>query len=243
MSNQDGVQMDLMGHQSLTHARWRYSLISKYVGKRILEVGSADRDFTWVLSQEKQEIQTLISLEPSRLLLDRFEGKYSFPDHISFHCLDFFDVTPDLFGLFDTVVLSHVLEHIEDDRSMTDKAWQLLSPGGYLLIIAPALPWLFSIHDKALGHYRRYNKKSLRASIDTDKYRICDIWYQDPIGVLGAGYFLKLKKIPLVAQNGQKNLDGVKGFYLNWIIPFQSKIEKFVRFPFGLSITGVFQKK
>ena len=42
-----------MGHQSLTHARWRYSLISEYVGTRILEVGSADRDFTWVLSQEK----------------------------------------------------------------------------------------------------------------------------------------------------------------------------------------------
>ena len=56
MSTQDGVQMDLMGYQSLTHARWRYSLISEYIGTRILEVGSADRDFTWVLSQEKQAV-------------------------------------------------------------------------------------------------------------------------------------------------------------------------------------------
>ncbi|SVB64916.1 uncharacterized protein METZ01_LOCUS217770, partial [marine metagenome] len=104
MSNQDDVQMGLMGHQSLTHARWRYSLISEYIGTRILEVGSADRDFTWILSQEKPEIQTLISLEPSQLLLERFKGKYSFADHVSFHCLDFFDVTPDLFGLFDTLI-------------------------------------------------------------------------------------------------------------------------------------------
>ena len=243
MSTQDGIQMDLMGHQSLTHARWRYSLISEYVGTRILEVGSADRDFTWVLSQEKQDIRTLVSLEPSQLLLDRFKNKYSFPDHVSFHCFDFFDITPNQFGLFDTVILSHVLEHIEDDCSMTDKAWQLLSPGGYLLIIVPALQWLFSIHDKALGHYRRYNKKSLCAAIDLDKYRTCDIWYQDPIGVLGAWYFFKFRGIPLVSETGQQNLNGVQGFYLNQIIPFQSRIEKCVRFPFGLSLTGVFQKK
>ena len=243
MNNQDDVQMGLMGHQSLTHARWRYSLISEYIGTRILEVGSADRDFTWILSQEKPEIQTLISLEPSQLLLERFKGKYSFADHVSFHCLDFFDVTPDLFGLFDTLILSHVLEHIKDDRSMIDKAWQLLSPGGHLLVIVPALQQLFSIHDKALGHYRRYNKKSLHAVIDTNKYRIRDIWYQDPIGVLGSWYFFNFRKIPLISQNGQRNLTGMRKFYLNWVIPFQSRIEKFVRFPFGLSLTGVFQKK
>ncbi len=243
MSHKDGAQIDLWGYHSLNHAHWRYSLISEYIGTRILEVGSGDRDFTWVLSQQKKDIQALISLELSQLLLDRFDGKYSFPDNVSFHCLDFFDVTQDQFGLFDTLILSHVLEHVEDDRSMVDKAWELLSPGGYLLIIAPALEWLFSIHDEASGHYRRYNKKSLRATIDTDKYRICDIWYQDPIGILGVWYFFKLRKIPLVSENGRRNLGGMSRFYFDWIIPFQSRIEKFARPPFGLSLTGVFQKK
>ena len=91
MSNKDSVQLDLWGYHSLNHAHWRYSLISKYVGTRILEVGSADRDFTWVLSQQKKDIQALISLELSQLLLDQFDEKYSFPDNVSFHCLNFFE--------------------------------------------------------------------------------------------------------------------------------------------------------
>ena len=64
---------------------------------------------------------------------------------------------------FDCIVYMDVLEHIKDDREEARRAAQHLSAGGYLVILSPALPFLYTAFDKAIGHYRRYKKSSLRA--------------------------------------------------------------------------------
>jgi SAM-dependent methyltransferase len=149
----------------------------------------------------------------------------------------------DTFGLFDTALFVHVLEHIEKDREALNKVYELLLPKGKVLIEVPALHLLFSVHDEMLGHYRRYNKKTLTEIVDTDKYVIKNIWYQDIIGVLGSLYFFKIKKIKLASTNGVQLVKNQGNVYDKYIIPFESFIEKFIRFPFGLSITAILQKK
>jgi 2-polyprenyl-3-methyl-5-hydroxy-6-metoxy-1,4-benzoquinol methylase len=66
-------------------------------------------------------------------------------------------------GGFDCVIATDVLEHIEDDRAAFAKLARLARPGGLILITVPAGQWLFGYHDEALGHFRRYSRKSLRA--------------------------------------------------------------------------------
>lgn len=62
---------------------------------------------------------------------------------------------------FDAVLYLDVLEHIEDDHSEVARAAAFLRPGGVLVVLAPAWPWLVSEFDRAIGHQRRYTRKAL----------------------------------------------------------------------------------
>ncbi len=147
------------------------------------------------------------------------------------------------YGGFDTIFFIHVLEHIFKDREALDKSYELLEPGGHILIEVPALEFLFSEHDKLLGHHRRYTKKSLKNIIDKDKFTIKKIWYQDIIGILGSLYYFKIKRILLDTEHGVGLVKNQGKLYDKYIIPFQGFMEKFIRFPLGLSLTAILQKK
>ena len=59
------------------------------------------------------------------------------------------------------VVAYDVLEHIEDDQAEVERAAKHLAPGGHLIVLVPAHNWLFSPFDRAVGHFRRYNRSGL----------------------------------------------------------------------------------
>jgi SAM-dependent methyltransferase len=82
-------------------------------------------------------------------------------------------------GAFDAVVASDVLEHIEDDRAAASEIARVLRPGGAAIISVPAHQWLFSEHDAALHHFRRYSKASLRDVLERGGLRIRRLSYWD----------------------------------------------------------------
>ncbi len=57
---------------------------------------------------------------------------------------------------FDVAVALDVLEHVEDDAAGAAELFRVLRPGGLLLVTVPAYQFLWSRHDEALNHYRRY---------------------------------------------------------------------------------------
>lgn len=239
----DWLSGELKEFELSNYRKYQHDLIAKHLGKNILEVGSGDRSFTNQILKHTKQFDRIISIEPSATLFELHENKYKFPDHMSFYMMDLFNMTKDTFGLFDTALFIHVLEHIEKDREALNKVHELLTPNGKVLIEVPAMAFLFSVHDEMLGHYRRYNKKTLTAIVDTDKYVILDMWYQDIIGVLGSLYFFKIKKTKLASTDGVQLVKNQGNVYDKYIIPFESFIEKFIRFPLGLSVTAVLQKK
>jgi SAM-dependent methyltransferase len=63
---------------------------------------------------------------------------------------------------FDAIVMLDVLEHIADDFGfLRDFVMRRLRPGGRLLISVPAHRALYTQHDVALGHHRRYSQGQL----------------------------------------------------------------------------------
>jgi len=148
------------------YRKYQYDLIGKYVGENILEVGSGEKGFTKEIIKNKKNIKRLISIEPSKILFNLHKNIFKFPKFVSFYMKDLFKLRTNTYGPFDTVLFIHVLEHIKEDKKAIEKAFELLKPNGMILIEVPALPFLYSSHDKFLGHYRRYTKEYILSIIN-----------------------------------------------------------------------------
>lgn len=61
----------------------------------------------------------------------------------------------------DCVVAFDILEHIPEDMIAAAECRRVLRPGGVMLIAVPADMRLWSAHDEAVGHVRRYGRQDL----------------------------------------------------------------------------------
>ncbi len=68
-------------------------------------------------------------------------------------------------NLFDLVVSFDVICNIPDDVAAFAEAARVLKPGGRLVTQLPAYQWLWSTHDVAVGHQRRYSAHELRSKV------------------------------------------------------------------------------
>jgi SAM-dependent methyltransferase len=75
-------------------------------------------------------------------------------------------------GAYDLIVLLDVLEHIEDDVGSLTMLSRKLAPGGRMVLTVPAAPWMWSAHDVAHHHKRRYTTKTLRAAFAVAGLRV-----------------------------------------------------------------------
>lgn len=92
---------------------------------------------------------------------------------------------------YDLVCLLDVLEHIAQDGAALARVRALLKPGGRLLVTAPAYRWLWSDHDTAHHHHRRYTAGGLgRLAQDAG------------LQVQRAGYFNTLLFPPIALARG-----------------------------------------
>lgn len=68
-------------------------------------------------------------------------------------------------ALFDLAVSFDVVCNIPDDVAALAELARVLKPGGRLVMQLPAYQWLWSAHDVAVGHQRRYSAHELRDKI------------------------------------------------------------------------------
>jgi SAM-dependent methyltransferase len=84
----------------------------------------------------------------------------------------------------DYVYSINVLEHIQNDREILERIFTVLKPGGRLFLYVPALQWLYSRMDSAVGHIRRYHKQDLAEIASGTGFIVNKIEYVDSLGVL-----------------------------------------------------------
>ncbi|MGM0575921.1 MAG: class I SAM-dependent methyltransferase [Myxococcota bacterium] len=75
-------------------------------------------------------------------------------------------------GHFDVVTMFDVLEHLDDEGPALHEVRRLLKPGGRLVLTVPAFPMLWSGHDVALHHRRRYRRGPLGALLHRSGLRV-----------------------------------------------------------------------
>jgi len=72
----------------------------------------------------------------------------------------------------DVVVAFDVLEHIPDDARAVAEVRRVLRPGGRLLVMVPTSMALWSAHDEAVGHVRRYERDQLLSLLQSAGFRL-----------------------------------------------------------------------
>jgi SAM-dependent methyltransferase len=77
----------------------------------------------------------------------------------------------DLIGAFD------VIEHIDDDTAALAAIATKLKSGGKFIMTVPAHPWMWTAHDVANHHKRRYSKRALRKLVEGSPMRLDKIGY------------------------------------------------------------------
>ncbi len=73
---------------------------------------------------------------------------------------------------FDLIVSFDVICNIPDDRQAWRECARVLKPGGRLIAQLPAYQSLWSTHDVAVGHQRRYDARALRDQVQQVGLRV-----------------------------------------------------------------------
>lgn len=154
--------------------------------------------------------------------------------------------TPFRHGVFDAVTLLDVLEHCDDDRIALSEIARTLTSDGLLLVTVPAFMWLWSGHDVALHHRRRYTRKSLLLLLEQCGFVASKISYFNIC-------VFPLVVVSRLAGKIRKNVtrgadtDGMPAAVLNHLLYRIQCMERamigFMAFPFGVSLVCVARKR
>src|SRR5689334_7099087 len=75
----------------------------------------------------------------------------------------------------DLVVAFDLLEHLPDDDAAVAEVRRVLKPTGTYLVAVPADPRLWSSHDEAVDHVRRYTRKGLVDLLHRGGFEVADV--------------------------------------------------------------------
>jgi len=157
-----GEELDLF---VAAHAWRRYWArhIGPYLGRRVLEVGAGLGSTT--LALWRPGFEQWLAVEPDLDLAERLAARLA-PLGASAPRIHRGTLASLPAGAgFDTALYIDVLEHLPDDVEEVARAARFLLPGGRLIALSPAHPWLFSPFDHAIGHLRRYTRRSLAEAV------------------------------------------------------------------------------
>ena len=143
---------------------------------------------------------------------------------------------------YDLVALLDVLEHVSDDTGSIAAIRGLLKPGGALLLTVPINPWMWSAHDVAHHHYRRYSKSAL-----------AQLYRKIGLEIELHSYYNSLLFPPIAAVRlmgkalGRDSADdamptGAINATLNGIFALERHLIGRVPMPFGLSLISVLRR-
>jgi 2-polyprenyl-3-methyl-5-hydroxy-6-metoxy-1,4-benzoquinol methylase len=180
-----GRELELFAHALNWKSYWS-GLLGPFLHGDVLEVGAGLGVNTRLLRQAGQS--RWVCLEPDRQLLQQFADSLArapLPAPCELRRGAVADLEAE--AQFDTILYVDVLEHIQDDSAELVRAAAHLREGGRLLVLAPAHNWLFSPFDASIGHYRRYNKRSLpSAAKSVANLRLERLLYLDSCGLLAS---------------------------------------------------------
>lgn len=218
--------------------RWMFEVVKPFINGNSLEIGSGIGNISQYFLECNQQL-TVSDLRENYLqfLTLQFAQYPNLKGVINIDLTDehFDNKHADLLNTFDTVFALNVIEHIKNDDLALSNCRKLLKPGGTLLILVPALPFLYNSLDRELFHFRRYTRGLLEKRIQQSGFKICKSFYFNALGIpawMWGGAMSSRKTI----TTGQMN------FY-NKLVPLARTLDDVLFQRIGLSLITVATKE
>jgi 2-polyprenyl-3-methyl-5-hydroxy-6-metoxy-1,4-benzoquinol methylase len=209
-----------------------FSQFRPYIGARVLEVGSGIGTTTLALVEMADRV---VGIEPNRSSVMHLRQTIGNHPRFELHdChLEECDRTTLIAARFDTILCVNVLEHIEDDEQALRRFAEIAEPAnGHVLIFVPAIEAAYGRLDAALGHHRRYSRRSLATLFDRAGLDLEVLKYTNPIGLLA---WMFNSYVTRIAAHSSRQIALFEALVAPWALP----LERIVQVPVGLSLVAV----
>jgi ubiquinone/menaquinone biosynthesis C-methylase UbiE len=148
---------------------------------------------------------------------------------------------------FDIVTAMDIIEHIDNDKAASSEIFRVLKPGGRVYITVPAYQSLWSEHDEALHHHRRYTSPMMRDLMQRVGFKVVKLSYTVSSLLPGVWIYRKVaglfkrdsrreKKADLVDFSGPVNGALLKLSSLETAVVLKAN------FPFGVTVACIAEK-
>ena len=143
------------------------------------------------------------------------------------------------------IVCSDMLEHVDDDIHALKELYRVLKPNGRLVITVPAHKFLWSVHDEALSHRRRYTKRELNYKLKSTGFVVERDTYS--VAFLFPAIFLyRTWQVFFTPYDLPKTSYVILPNFLNQFflrtIELEAFLMRYIRIPMGVSINSVVKK-
>jgi len=219
--------------EAQNYNRWIFQLTTPFLGQRILDIGCSIGNITqYFLGRE-----CVVGIDCDRKAIEQIRLRFAGRSNFHAYSLDFPKQDPSHLQkfAFDTITCLNVLEHIDDDINALVTMHRLLTGDGRLVLLVPALQWLYGSMDAADGHFRRYSARELKERLSAAGFVVSNLQYRNFPGIFGWFINGRVRKVPFIPKNQLALYDK--------IIPLVQRLEQWVSFPLGQSILAVGEKR
>lgn len=189
-------------------------------GEKLLDIGCGIGTFSRILSEGGYKVTGIDVSEKCLMRTKDIRGRFIIEDITRLKKLK------KSGGSFDCVIALDVLEHIDDEVALISNVRYLLKDKGVLVLTVPAFKFLYSSHDRKIGHKRRYRPGPLKDLLKSNGFRVEKIFYWNLPGLFGWLGCKLMKKNPVGAANKRTDF-----LYKIWF-----SLESRIRIPIGLTL-------
>jgi SAM-dependent methyltransferase len=148
---------------------------------------------------------------------------------------------------FDLAVSFDVMCNLEDDVAAFGEIARVLKTGAPFIAGLPAYPWLWSAHDVAVGHKRRYDASELRKKLEAAGFQIERVTYANAtlLPLIAAVRLLgrQTKQKEATVHSDLVPLPRLINAVLTALFVAEMRVVSRVSVPFGVTVIAVARKK
>jgi SAM-dependent methyltransferase len=163
--------------------RWLAEVLAGHLEGTVLEIGAGIGTLSLAIADLGVSV---LSSEPDPALAEVLETRAASVPHVRVTKAFLLPLSSEdsIPGETGTILLSNVLEHVVEDVEALSSIRSVCPNGTRLALVVPSHPWAYTTLDKAIGHQRRYTKRSLATSCEEAGWHVLFMRYFNPIGAL-----------------------------------------------------------